>query len=71
MYMHSTCNFFLKIIGCVHPCPHTASAHGERLDDWLKLVSLVVPFNLNENKDRFLAVEEMVNFLLNLYVLIS
>ena len=41
---------------------------GERLDDWLNLVSLVVPFNLNENKDRFLAVEEMVNFLLNLYV---
>ena len=40
----------------------------ERLDDWLNLVSLVVPFNLNENKDRFLAVEEMVNFLLNLYV---
>ena len=41
---------------------------GERLDDWLNLVSLVVPFHLNENKDRFLAVEEMVNFLLNLYV---
>ena len=40
----------------------------ERLDDWLNLVSLVVPFNLNENKDRLLAVEEMVNFLLNLYV---
>ena len=41
---------------------------GERLDGWLNLVSLVVPFHLNENKDRFLAVEEMVNFLLNLYV---
>ena len=35
---------------------------GERLDGWLNLVSLVVPFHLNENKDRFLAVKEMVNF---------